>query len=276
MSAIATLRQSARAGLESESSALDVDLLLAHVLGKTRTYLYTWPEVELDQSQLARFEQLLEQRKTGVPIAHLIGEREFWGLNFSCNNASLIPRPDTETLVEKALELLPETPLLGADFGTGTGAIACALASERPSWQILALDRVFAACQLAQANRQGLGFDNISVLQASWGQALKPLSLDFIVSNPPYIDGNDPHLLEGDVRFEPASALVADKQGYGDIERIIAMAESLLKPGAYLLFEHGYRQAEGVQALFDNGRWCQIASGSDLAGNPRITWAAKI
>lgn len=275
MASLAALRQYGRKQLEGDAAALEADLLLAFAAQCSRTHLYTWPEKELNEKQLQHYETLLLQRQQGWPVAYLLGEREFWGLNLSCDRSTLIPRPDTEILVEKALEILPDCALNGADFGTGSGAIACALATERPEWTILALDKIFSACQLALKNCQQLGLNNIQLLQGLWGEALAPQSLDFIVSNPPYIAAGDPHLSQGDVRFEPASALLAENQGYADIEMIISQAAILLKPGGFVLFEHGYQQGEGVRQRFVSEGWECIHSGKDLAAHERISWARK-
>ncbi len=207
----------------------------------------TWPERELDAAQQATLQGWLERRLNGEPIAHLIGEREFWSLPLKVSPATLIPRPDTEVLVEQALARLPAGPCAVLDLGTGTGAIALALKSERPDADVWAVDRMPAAAALARANSAALGLP-IEVRDGSWFEPLvepsssKAPRFAMIVSNPPYIDGADPHLDEGDVRFEPRSALVADEQGLADIRLIVAGAPAHLLPGGWLLLEHGWQQ----------------------------------
>lgn len=219
-SRIDALLARAQARIHSDSARLDAELLLCHVLARPRSYLFTWPERTLTDAQLEAFETLLARRERGEPVAHLTGRREFWKLELEVSADTLIPRPDTETLVEAALELLPEEPRRVADLGTGTGAIALALASERPAWQLVATEKVAAAAALARRNRDRLGLANVEILQGSWCEPLAG-HFDMIVSNPPYIDPQDPHLTQGDVRFEPRSALVAEDAGLADI-RLIA------------------------------------------------------
>ena len=208
----------------SDSPRLDTELLLCHVLGKPRTYLYTWPEYRLLSAEVAGFNALFARRLQGEPIAYLIGRREFWSLSLKVSEATLIPRPETELLVELAIALPLEHAALVADLGTGTGAVALALASERPLWQISAVDACPDALTLAEHNRRELGFDNVRVLQSDWFSALAGSRFDLVVSNPPYIDEADTHLQQGDVRFEPVSALVATDGGFGDLAVIIQNA----------------------------------------------------
>lgn len=257
----------------SDSARLDVELLLARVLGKDRSYLFTWPEKILSGEQLAEFEVLFSRRLKGEPIAHILGEREFWSLPLSVNASTLIPRPDTELLVELALDILPQTPASIVDLGTGTGAIALALASENPLWHILALDQSPAACELAKSNRSRLGFERVQVRQSNWFSALEQgvESFDLIVSNPPYIDKDDHHLSEGDVRFEPLSALVADESGLADIKHIASHASVFLNNGGWLMFEHGYQQAQSVRQILTSSGFESVRSEKDLNGNDRAT-----
>ena len=260
----------------SDSARLDVELLLAQVFDKDRSYFFSWPEKELTSTQLAKFEQLFARRLKGEPIAHILGEREFWSLSLQVNASTLIPRPDTELLVELALELFFEQNINALDLGTGTGAIALALASEKPLWYFLALDRSQAACDLAESNRKMLGLDNVQVLQSNWFSALKESALsakrfDLIVSNPPYIDKDDHHLGEGDVSFEPRSALVAADAGLADIKHITAAASEFLNPRGYLLFEHGYNQAAAVRNILTAAGFVSVKSEKDLNGNDRAT-----
>lgn len=260
----------------SDSARLDVELLLAHVFDKDRSYFFSWPEKELTSTQLAIFEQFFARRLKGEPIAYILGEREFWSLSLQVNASTLIPRPDTELLVEMALELFSEQNIRVLDLGTGTGAIALALASEKPLWHLFALDQSQAACDLAESNRKMLGIDNVQVLQSNWFSALtaselSAKSFDLIVSNPPYIDKDDHHLSEGDVSFEPLSALVADDAGLADIKHITAAAIDFINPGGYLLFEHGYNQAAAVRNILMAAGFASVKSKKDLNGNDRAT-----
>ncbi len=260
----------------SDSARLDVELLLAHVFDKDRSYFFSWPEKALTSTQLATFEQFFARRLRGEPIAHILGEREFWSLSLQVNASTLIPRPDTELLVEIALELFPQQSIRALDLGTGTGAIALALASEKPLWHLLALDQSQAACELAESNRKMLAIDNVQVLQSNWFAALKAPALsakrfDLIVSNPPYIDKDDHHLSEGDVSFEPLSALVADDAGLADIKHITAAAIDFINLGGYLLFEHGYNQAAAVRRILMAAGFANVKSEKDLNGNDRAT-----
>ncbi len=260
----------------SDSALLDVQLLLEQVLDKPRSYLYTWPERELSTEQQQYFDDLLQRRRAGEPVAHILGWRDFWTLSLEVNSSTLIPRPDTERLVELALEQLPDGPYHVADLGTGTGAIALALASERPGWQLYATDRVDGAVELAERNRRRLRLNNVRILQGSWCQPLQAAavgSLDMIVSNPPYIDPADPHLDQGDVRFEPRSALVAEQAGLADIRMIAEQSRSCLKPGGWLLLEHGWDQGRAVRECLHQRGYPGAETFTDLGGRDRVTLA---
>ncbi|MBL0645283.1 peptide chain release factor N(5)-glutamine methyltransferase [Aeromonas caviae] len=254
-----------------ESPRADADALLCHLLDCRRSYLMTWPEHELDAAQQATLAGWLARRLNGEPIAHLIGEREFWSLPLKVSPATLIPRPDTEVLVEQALARLPGGPCALLDLGTGTGAIALALKSERPDADVWAVDRMPAAAALARTNSTALGLP-IEVRDGSW---FAPLSdaprFAMIVSNPPYIDGTDPHLHEGDVRFEPRSALVAEEQGLADIRLIVTQAPAHLVPGGWLLLEHGWDQGEAVRQLLLQQGYVQVETVRDYGDNERVT-----
>lgn len=256
---------------EGESPRADADALLCHLLGCRRSYLMTWPERELDAVQQATLMGWLARRLNGEPVAHLVGEREFWSLPLKVSPATLIPRPDTEVLVEQALARLPTGPCTLLDLGTGTGAIALALKSERPDAQVWAVDRMPEAAALARHNSAALGLP-IEVRDGSW---FAPLSdappFDLIVSNPPYIDGADPHLDEGDVRFEPRSALVADEQGLADIRLIVAQAPAHLAPAGWLLLEHGWEQGEAVRQLLLQQGYREVETVRDYGDNERVT-----
>jgi release factor glutamine methyltransferase len=193
--------------------------------------LHTWPERIVSSEAALTFAEYLQRRRSGEPVAYILGQQGFWKLDLEVAPHTLIPRPDTELLVEAALELLPATPPV-LDLGTGSGAIALALASERPAWQVTAVDRVLEAVALAERNRQRLNLNNATVLSSHWFSALEGQRFDLIISNPPYIAAADPHLVEGDVRFEPASALVAGVDGLDDLRLIVAQAPSIWRPVA--------------------------------------------
>ena len=256
---------------EGESPRADADALLCHLLACRRSYLMTWPERELDADQQATLQAWLDRRLAGEPIAHLIGEREFWSLPLKVSPATLIPRPDTEVLVEQALARLPAGPCALLDLGTGTGAIALALKFERPDADVWAVDRMPDAAALARANSAALGLP-IAVRDGSWFEPLSDAPrFAMIVSNPPYIDGADPHLEEGDVRFEPRSALVAGEQGLADIRLIVADAPAHLCPGGWLLLEHGWEQGALVRQLLLQRGYCQVETVRDYGDNERVT-----
>lgn len=261
---------------EGESPRADADVLLCHLLGCRRSYLMTWPERELDAAQQATLQAWLTRRLNGEPIAHLVGEREFWSLPLKVSPATLIPRPDTEVLVEQALTRIPQGPCAVLDLGTGTGAIALALKSERPEIDVWAVDRMADAAALARENSVALGLP-IEVRDGSWFEPLGEPDRDntprfaVIVSNPPYIDGADPHLEQGDVRFEPRSALVADDAGLADIRHIVAHAPAYLLPDGWLLLEHGWDQGEAVRQLLRDGGYREVATVRDYGDNDRVT-----
>lgn len=260
---------------DSESARLDVEVLLGHVLGRERTWLYTWPEYELTAAEQGEFEALLARRERGEPVAHLTGEREFWSLTLKVDPSTLIPRPDTELLVETALRLCPQSTLHALDLGTGTGAIALALASEKPGWQIVAAEKSEAALALAEDNCERLGFTNVKVVKSDWFAQLPLQHFSLIVSNPPYIDAADPHLSQGDVRFEPSTALVAERQGLADIEHIAAQAGDFLGKDGWLLVEHGWQQAQAVREIFTAAGYRDVESRKDFSGWERITQGRK-
>ncbi|MFM5293557.1 peptide chain release factor N(5)-glutamine methyltransferase [Aeromonas veronii] len=261
---------------EGESPRADADVLLCHLLGCRRSYLMTWPERELDAAQQATLQGWLVRRLNGEPIAHLVGEREFWSLPLKVSPATLIPRPDTEVLVEQALTKIPQGPCAVLDLGTGTGAIALALKSERPEVDVWAVDRMADAAALARENSAALGLP-IEVRDGSWFEPLGEPDRDntprfaVIVSNPPYIDGADPHLEQGDVRFEPRSALVADDAGLADIRHIVAHAPAYLLADGWLLLEHGWDQGEAVRQLLRDGGYREVATVRDYGDNDRVT-----
>lgn len=256
---------------DSPTPRLDAELLLAHTLGKSRGYLHTWPERELEASQLERYQAALARRRAGEPVAYILGRQGFWSLDLDVASHTLIPRPDTELLVETALALLPATPLQVLDLGTGTGAIALALACERPAWQVTGVDRVAEAVALAQGNGTRLQLANARFAESCWFSALAGQRFQLIVSNPPYIAAADPHLSQGDVRFEPSSALVAGIDGLDDIRLIIEQAPEHLLAGGWLLLEHGFEQAEAVRELLAQRGFAAVDSRRDLGGHQRIS-----
>jgi len=260
--------------VHSDSARLDTELLLCAAMAKSRTWLFTWPEKNVLPAQQQLFKQYFARRLTGEPVAYILGEKEFWSLTLQVNASTLIPRPETELLVELALEL-PCTKQTLLDLGTGTGAIALALASELPASKVIAVDSSHDAVCLAKGNAARLNITNIEVRQSDWFSALQPQFFDLILSNPPYINEADEHLSVGDVMFEPGSALVAAENGLSDIRHIISQAQQYLAAGAYLLIEHGWRQADAVQALFLQYGYCDIGTHKDWGGNDRVTLAAK-
>jgi release factor glutamine methyltransferase len=256
---------------DSPTPRLDAELLLAAALGKSRSYLHTWPEREVDAEQVARFAADLARRQAGEPVAYILGQQGFWNLELDVAPHTLIPRPDTELLVEATLALLPATPAALLDLGTGTGAIALALAAERPAWHLTGVDRVVDAVALAERNRLRLQLANAAFCQSHWFSALAGRRYRLIVSNPPYIAADDRHLAQGDVRFEPSSALVAGADGLDDIRQIIEQAPDYLESGGWLLLEHGFEQAAAVRELLGLRGFVAVASRRDLGGHERIS-----
>ncbi|WP_239952344.1 peptide chain release factor N(5)-glutamine methyltransferase [Pantoea sp. Z09] len=265
------LKQAVAALQGGDSPKRDAQILLGFVTGKSRSWLMAFDETALLPEQLTRLDALLARRVRGEPVAHLIGEREFWSLPLRVSDATLIPRPDTEVLVEQALARLPAAPARILDLGTGTGAIALALASERPDCAVLGVDRIEAAVALAQSNAERLAIPNAAFALSHWFDALPAGRFDLIVSNPPYIDAADAHLSQGDVRFEPRSALVADDAGLADLRLLVAQAPQWLAPGGWLLLEHGWQQDAAVRALMQQHDFLQVATVQDYGGNPRVT-----
>ncbi|WP_412851747.1 peptide chain release factor N(5)-glutamine methyltransferase [Ectothiorhodospira shaposhnikovii] len=259
---------------QGDAPRLEAELLLAHVLGKDRGWLYAHGDDILeDPDALAIFRTLVRRRGEGEPVSYLLGCREFWSLNLTVRPGVLIPRPDTETLVEAALSRLAED-FSGrlADLGTGTGAIALALAVERPRCRIVAVDRSPQALAVARENVTRLGLEaRVECRQGSWFAPLTGERFDLIVSNPPYIADADPHLTQGDLRFEPRSALASGPDGLTDIRRIVEQAPGHLGPGGALLLEHGMDQGEAVRALLEQRGFTEVDTVRDLGGRDRVT-----
>lgn len=259
----------------SDSAKLDVEILLCCVLDKDRSYLLTWPENIPSDEQLLYFFKLLERRLNGEPIAYITGVKEFWSLPLAVSTSTLIPRPDTETLVELVLEIYKESNNISClDLGTGTGAIALALASENPTWEIDAVDFNAEAVKLAQLNAKNCKLAGVNIFQSDWFSQVDPhKKFDLIVSNPPYIDCEDINLRQGDVRFEPSSALIASDNGLGDIKHIAASARRYLTSQGQLFFEHGFDQGIAVRSILLNLGFEKAQTRQDLNGLDRITWA---
>lgn len=256
---------------------IEVQMLLQRVLNVSRAYLLAHPERELNQAESAAYGGWLQRRLTGEPIAHILGDREFFGLTFKVTPATLIPRPETELLVELALQKIPQRGVFRVlDLGTGTGAIALSIAHSRPGVEVVGVDASPAALEVARENAQRLGTGNASFIRSDWFSALSGQRFDLIVSNPPYIAAGDVHLSQGDVRFEPISALVSGADGLGDIRRIIAQADGFLERGAWLMLEHGYDQAQAVRDLLRQAGYAEVFSAKDIAGIERVSAGVRL
>lgn len=260
----------------SDSPALDAEVLLSHVLKKNRSYLRAWPENRLNTMQLSQFQNLIQQRQAGHPIAYLTGTREFWSREFLVTPEVLIPRPDTECLIDLALSLIPaDSDCHIADLGTGSGIIAITLAAERPQSQVTACDLSATALVIATENAKRHQINNIRFYQSDWFANLPKQPFQIILSNPPYIATDDPHLQQGDVRFEPRSALIAKQRGLSDIESIAEQAKHWLEINGHLLVEHGYDQEAAVQQIFNNAGYTNVQTYRDLSGQPRVTYGKR-
>lgn len=255
----------------SDSAKLDAQVLLLHIIQKPRSYLFTWPEKPLTEEQQQLFDGYCQRRLHGEPVAHITGLREFWSLQLGVNATTLIPRPDTETLVEHALALKMPKNAKVLDLGTGTGAIALALGSEMPHWDITAVDKILDAVQLASKNQQHLNINNVRIKQSNWFSELNNEKFDLIVTNPPYIESNNAHLKLGDVRFEPLSALVAADNGMADIKQIIQQSRDYLHSNGYLLVEHGFEQGAAVRHFFTQMAFTDVRTVKDMGNNDRVT-----
>ncbi|HSM11554.1 MAG TPA: peptide chain release factor N(5)-glutamine methyltransferase [Lysobacter sp.] len=265
----ALLRGAREAGCEPG----DAELLLAHALGRPRSWLYAHGEDELEPAAAARYAALLARRVAGEPVAYLTGSRGFWSLELQVSPATLIPRPETELLVELALaRLAVERPLRIADLGTGSGAIALALAHERRHAQVLATDASFDALAIAQANAAALGLVNVEFRHGSWWRPLPGERFDLIASNPPYIAEDDAHLVQGDLRHEPRMALASGRDGLDAIRAIASGAPGHLLAGGWLLLEHGWEQGAAVRALLRDAGLVDVDTARDLSLHERISF----
>ena len=256
----------------SRSAQLDAEILLAHTLGCDRTYLHTWPDKSLSPEQQSLFQQLIVRRSAGEPIAYITGQREFWDMTLQVSPDTLIPRPETEHLVEFALEKIPhEARWHIADLGTGCGAIALAIARERPHCKIHATDISFAALAVARNNARNLGVKNVAFVEGCWFKPVGGQQFEMIVSNPPYIHPDDEHLSQGDLRFEPVQALHSKPDGLTDIQALTEAARKhLISPG-WLILEHGYDQGSAVKKTLETLGYSHVTTMEDLAKNERLS-----
>lgn len=256
---------------DSNESRLDVEIVLAHVLNVSRSYLHAFSERELTSQEKNQFNALIEKRSQGMPIAYLTGHREFWSLDLEVTKDTLIPRPETELLVELVLEKTKDTTASIADLGTGSGAIALALAHERPVWNIIATDVNSAALSVAKHNASRLNIKNVEFFAGSWFEPLSQKQFDRIVSNPPYIAFDDMNIDKAVLQYEPHLALISGEDGLNDIQHIIHEARSYLKKDGLLLLEHGFQQGEKVRKIFLNAGYTNVTTQCDLADLERVT-----
>lgn len=257
----------------SPTPHLDAELLLMHATNNSREFILTYPEKLLNEQQADQLENFIERRKSGEPIAYILGYKEFWSLNLEVTPEVLIPRPETEHLVEWALAELPEQKISVADLGVGSGAIAIALAHERSEWEIDATDNNEKAIKIAKQNAKRFELKKIHFYVGNWCEALPHHHYTAIFSNPPYINHKDPHLEK--LKFEPRYALDGGKDGLDAIKIIIAQAKDYLVPEGYLIIEHGYHQREKIMSLLQKSGYKEIEDHTDLAGIPRFTTAKK-
>jgi release factor glutamine methyltransferase len=273
---------SALAWAKAELSASDVPLLeaealLTHVLQVSRSHLHAWPARELTPAQQLQFIEYINRAEQGEPIAYITGHREFWSLDLLVTPDTLIPRPETELLVEQVLATLNDNhPKLVADLGTGSGAIALALATERPHWVVHATDRMSAALKVAASNAARLQVANVIFHEGDWCAALPDIPFDAIISNPPYIAENDERIMPTVRGNEPHSALFSGNDGFEAIQQIILQAKNYLKSGGYLFLEHGSLQAARVRYLFEKAGYTKVDLHRDLAGLERVTLGCKL
>ena len=266
--------QMASTQLKTEASVFEAQLLLQYALGVNRAWLIAHEYDALQPNIQKAFEALLNRRSAGEPIAYIMGRREFYGLDLLVTPDTLIPRPDTETLVDAALaKILDNANQSILDLGTGSGAIALAVAKHKPKANVVAVDASPAALEVAKKNAASLAITNVHFMLSDWYAGLANQRFDLIVSNPPYIEQNDMHLTQGDLRFEPISALTSGADGLDDIRHIVEHCLIYLKPQGWLMIEHGYNQAEAVSHLMAEIGLVEIEALKDLAGNNRVTLA---
>lgn len=267
-----TARQQLAQTVSSAEASMEAQILLMHVLDVNRAWLLAHATDAVPAQPASDFNQLVHRRVQGEPVAYILGYREFYGLKLKVTPATLIPRPDTETLVEAALQKITK-PMQILDLGTGTGAIALAIAQHANQSKVTAVDASEAALKVAEENVLSLQLGNMTLLHSHWFTQLTNQTFDLIVSNPPYIESADQHLSQGDLRFEPLSALAAGEDGLADIRDIIAQAPNYLNNGGWLMLEHGYNQAPAVQQLYQAAGFEHIQTVRDLGDNPRVTLA---
>ena len=259
-----------------DTSRLDVEVLICHALNWRRAKLYSHSDYLLSQQEQDNILTLINRRLHHEPVAYITGFQEFWSLPFKVSPATLIPRPETEHLVEEALNKIPqEQNIRVLDLGTGSGAIALSIASERPKARITAVDISEDALAIAEENQHQLQLKNVTLLQSNWFEKLAPTEFDLVISNPPYVAESDPHLSQGDVAYEPSIALSSGSKGLDDIEKILSQVTPYLRPGGWIMLEHGYNQASNVQDLMQKFGFNKIETKKDVAGLDRITFAQK-
>ncbi len=270
---ISSLLQQATHQLDklSDSPLLDAQLMLAHILNKDRSYLMAWPEAIPTQQECDLFNQFLQQRIEAIPVAYILGYKEFWSMPFKVTPDVLIPRPETELLVEQVLKLVSDVsnPQI-LELGTGSGAIAIALEKELPNAQIIATDFSTKALTIAKTNAKALSINQLNFIQSDWFSDIPNSQFNIIVSNPPYIEQHDPHL-KGEIRFEPIQALTSGDDGLDDIRIIVKNSVGYLKPGGTLLIEHGFDQGNKVSGLMKESGFIKCQTLSDYSQNDRIT-----
>lgn len=260
---------------DGESPVVDSKVLLADVLKQSQTYLFTWPDKVISDAEEQQFKQVVTRRHKGEPVAHILGYRDFWSLRLAVTPDTLIPRPETELLVEAVLERAEPHHKRVCDLGTGTGAIALALAVEHPEWYVLGVDRIDAAIALAQQNAENNQVFNADWLASHWFDAIPNQAFDFIVTNPPYVESNSEYLQQGDVRFEPDSALTSGDDGLDDIRHITKTALEYLAPNGYLVIEHGHNQQPEIIKMMQAHGYVHCQGLLDLNGLPRVTLGQK-
>ena len=271
--AVAGLLRNAAASLDGDACRAESELLLARAIDRPRSWLYAHPDALVEEQQARHFLAMVEQRRRGEPVALILGVRDFWSLELTVTSDTLIPRPETELLVELALRHIPAgSPARVLDLGTGTGAVALALASERPMAEITAIDLHSRTLSVARANAARLQLGRVRFLLGNWFSAVQDERYDVIVGNPPYIAEQDPHLLQGDLRFEPRAALASGIDGLDAIRVIARDSPRHLRANGWLLLEHGFEQGAAVRALLESAGFTKVATGVDLAGLDRVTY----